>query len=83
MPENKNVLLPIIDAKEASSLKKLTERYDKLVQPGVISKIGNKAASLIPQPVKQAGKVAKNAVIEQELFIQCMKVVADGFGVLE
>ena len=55
MPENKNVLLPspIIDAKEASSLKKLTERYDKLVQPGVISKIGNKAASLIPQPVKQ------------------------------
>ncbi len=81
MPENKKVLLPsqIIDAKEASSLKKLTERYDKLVQPRAISKIGNKAASLIPQPVKQAGKVAKNAIIEQELFIQCMEVIADGF----
>ena len=85
MAENKSVLLPspIIDAKEDSSLKKLTERYDKLVQPGAISKIGNKAASLIPQPVKQAGKVAKNAIAEQELFIQCMKVVADGFGILE
>ena len=85
MVENKNVLLPspIIDAKEDSSLKKLTERYDKLVQPGTVSRIGNKAASLIPQPVKQAGKVAKNAIAEQELFTQCMKVVADGFGILE
>ena len=85
MAENKNVLLPspIIDAKEDSSLKKLTERYDKLVQPGAISKIGNKVAPLIPQPVKQVGKVAKNAIAEQELFIQCMKVVADGFGILE
>ena len=85
MAENKSILLPspIIDAKENNSLKKLTERYDKLVQPGAISKIGNKAASLIPQPVKQAGKVAKNAIAEQELFIQCMKVVADGFGILE
>ncbi len=41
MAGNKSVLLPspIIDAKEDSSLKKLTERYDKLVQPGSISKI--------------------------------------------
>lgn len=85
MAENKSILLPspIIDAKEDSSLKKLTERYDKLVQPGKISKMGNKAASLIPQPVKQVGKVAKNTIAEQELFIQCMKVIADGFGILE
>lgn len=85
MAENKSILLPspIIDAKEDSSLKKLTERYDMLVQPGAISKMGNKAASLIPQPVKQVGKVAKNTIAEQELFIQCMKVVADGFGILE
>lgn len=85
MVDNKSMLMPspIIDAKEDRSLKKLTERYDKLVQPGAISKIGNKATSLIPQPVKQAGKVAKNAIAEQELFIQCMKVVVEGFGILE
>lgn len=85
MAGNRSVLLPspIIDAKEDYSLKKLTERYDKLVQPGAISKMGNKAASLMPQPVKQVGKVAKNAIAEQELFFQCMKVVADGFGILE
>lgn len=85
MAGNRSVLLPspIIDAKEDYSLKKLTEPYDKLVQPGAISKMGNKAASLMPQPVKQVGKVAKNAIAEQELFFQCMKVVADGFGILE
>ena len=27
--------------------------------------------------------MAKNAIAEQELFIQCMKVVAEGFGILE
>ena len=85
MSENRNILLPspIIDANEDSSLKKLTERYDKLVQPGSISKIGNKATSLIPQPVRQVGKATRNAITEQELFIQCMKVVVEGFGILE
>lgn len=85
MMENKNILLPspIIDSKEDSSLKKLTERYNKLVEPGTVSKIGNKAALLIPKPVILAGKTAKNAMAEQELFIQCMKVVAEGFGILE
>ena len=85
MMENKNILLPspIIDSKEDSSLKMLTERYNKLVEPGTVSKIGNKAALLIPKPVIQAGKTAKNAMAEQELFIQCMKVVAEGFGILE
>jgi hypothetical protein len=56
MVENKSMLLssPIIDAKEDSALEKLTERYNKWVQPRAVSRIGNKAVSLIPQPVKQA-----------------------------
>lgn len=85
MMENKGILLPspIIDAKEDKSLQQLTERYDKLIQPGEISKLENNAAALIPQRVKQVGKAATNAITEKELFMQCMKVVAEGFGVLE
>lgn len=74
---------PIIDAKEDDSLKKLTERYNKLVEPGALSKIGNKTLSLIPQPVKQAGNAVKNEITKQELYDQCMQVVREGFSVLE
>lgn len=85
MMENKGILLPspIIDAKEDRSLKQLTERYDKLMQPGKISKLGDKAAALVPQRINEVGKAAKDAISEKELFMQCMKVVAEGFGVLE
>lgn len=85
MMENKGILLPspIIDAKEDRLLKQLTERYNKLMQPGKISKLGDKAAALVPQRINEVGKAAKDAISEKELFMQCMKVVAEGFGVLE
>lgn len=81
MMENKGILLPspIIDAKEDRSLKQLTERYDKLMQPGKMSKLEDKAAALIPQRVKQVGEAATNEISEKELFKQCMNVVAEGF----
>ena len=67
MMENKGMLLPspIIDAKEDRSLKQLTERYDKLMQPGKMSKLEDKAAALIPQRVKQVGKAATNEISEK------------------
>jgi ribosomal 50S subunit-associated protein YjgA (DUF615 family) len=85
MSEEKSILWPspIIDEKEEHSLKKLTERYEKLMEPGALAKLGNKAAALIPQTLKQLGKTAKEAISEQELFIQCMRVVAGGFTTLE
>lgn len=77
MSDGKTISLPspIIDAKENSSLKNLTERYERLVKPRALVKIGGKAFSIIPQPVKDARKTAKNTISEQKLFIQCMKIV--------
>ena len=40
MTDEKNILLPspIIDAKEDDSIKKLCERYEKLITPGMLAK---------------------------------------------
>lgn len=74
---------PIIDAKEDKSIQMLCERYEKLIEPGGLAKAGKKVSAVIPQTIKDVGKAAKSSITEQELFTQCMKVVADGFGVLE
>ncbi len=74
---------PIIDRKEETSLVALTERYNKLIEPGMLSKVGSKISSIIPEPVKRFGGNVKDSITEAELFSQCMKVVAEGFNVLE
>lgn len=83
---DKNIILlpsPIIDAKEDDSIKQLCERYEKLTRPSVLTKIGKKTVEVIPKPIKNVGKKAKEAITEQELYAQCMKVAVEGFGILE
>lgn len=75
--------VPIIDVKEDYSMKQLTERYEDLIKPRVLAKAGNKVSSIIPDGVKQKGVAAKDSITKQELFSQCMKVVATGFSVIE
>ncbi|WP_051200987.1 EcsC family protein [Butyrivibrio sp. XPD2002] len=74
---------PVINKKEEESLTALTERYEKMNKPGKLSKAGKKIAEVIPKSVKEAGKAVKETITEAELFVQCMKVVAEGFSILE
>lgn len=85
MVKEKNILLPspIIDSKEDESLKTLTDRYEKLIKPGALAKAGKKVVNIIPKPIKNVGKLAKDRMTENELYLQCMKVVIEGFGILE
>ena len=85
MTDEKNILLPspIIDAKEDDSIKKLCERYEKLITQGMPAKAGKKVVEVIPKPIKNVGKKAKDAITEQELYAQCMKVAVEGFEILE
>lgn len=85
MTEEKNILLPspIIDSKEDASIKILTDRYEKMVKPGVLAKTGKKVVEIIPKSIKNVGKAAKDAITEKELFAQCMKVAVEGLGILE
>lgn len=74
---------PVIDKKEETSLVSLTERYNKLIEPGMISKVGAKVSETIPQSVKKIGCSIKGTISEAELFAKCMKVVVEGFAILE
>ncbi|WP_238907557.1 EcsC family protein [Clostridium sp. YIM B02506] len=74
---------PLIDEKESQSLYKLTERYNKIIAPKRVHKIGTKFNELIPHKVKAIGNNIKNSITEQQLFTQAMKVVAEGFDVVQ
>ena len=76
------VFLPsssIIDAKEDRSLKQLIERYDKLMQPGKISKLEDNAVASIPQGVKEVGKATKTLDLNKDFAL----IAEDCFGVKE
>ncbi|MBR5677407.1 MAG: EcsC family protein [Paludibacteraceae bacterium] len=81
--KNYNTPNPLLNKKELASLEDLTERYNKLLEPGIISKTGSRVAKLIPQRVRDISKSAQESITQRELFKQCMKVVSEGFVTLE
>lgn len=74
---------PVLNQKESKALTELTERYNKLITPGILAKTGSKIGKTIPEPVKKIGGNIKDTITEAELFAQCMKVVGEGFHILE
>ena len=75
--------VPMVNYKEEHSLVTLTRRYEKLTRPKAIAKLGKKASEIVPRSVKKFGENVKSTINEAELYEQCMKVVADGFAMLE
>lgn len=75
--------IPVVNQKETSSLDALTERYNKLIVPSKIAKIGMKAGDLIPEKVRLLGSELTETISAQELYKQAMELVANGFKVVE
>lgn len=82
---NKEYFLPnpIVNSKEISSLDDLTKRYNKLVEPNAIVKIGQKAGEKVPEKIKEFGTDVTNSISSKELYKQAMELVAKGFNVVE
>lgn len=61
---NMEVQYPILDAKELEAIDRLSNRYQKLVEPNQIMKIGNELGKFVPKEVKTLlevlGKVSQN-----------------------
>lgn len=74
---------PLMNKREIAALDSLTEEYNKLITPNKLVKVGEKIGEMIPKEVKEFGGGIKGRISKAELFNQCMKVVADGFGVIE
>lgn len=80
---NINVPSPLVNSIEKDALDILTERYNKLIEPGIIAKVGAKVGQLLPDSIKELGKAAGANITAQELFVQTIRVISDGFAVLE
>ena len=74
---------PIIDSKETNELDYLTKRYNKLIEPSKIAKLGTKAGQLVPEKIKKIGSDIGLSITEKELYIQMMSIIANGFKTVE
>jgi len=85
MEVNKRILMPepIMNSREIAAIDNLKERYDRLISPSTIVKIGNKAGELVPNKVKEFGSDISKSISEQEIFKQAMEMIADGFRIVE
>lgn len=85
MDSNYNIQtpIPVVNRKENESLDILTERYNKLIEPGMVAKLGAKAGQLIPERLKTWGHDIGVNISEQEIYSQMMSIIASGFKVVE
>ena len=74
---------PIIDGKEQRSLESLTARYQKMLEPGIARKMGDKIVDIVPQQIKQIGQDAAQSIAQSQIYQQMLKVIADGFSQVE
>lgn len=80
---NLRVPVPVVNQKETEALDTLTDRYNKLIEPGIAAKLGAKAGKLIPQKLKTWGHDLGLNISEQEIYTQMMNVIASGFKTVE
>lgn len=83
MEKNFGNFTPLVDAKELAALDTLTSRYDKLISPSVLAKLGEKAGEMLPQWIKEFGSSISQNISEADLYNQIMNLLGSGFKVIE
>lgn len=78
-----NRTVPVLNKKEQESLDTLTARYNKLIEPSKIAKIGKKAGELVPEKIKTMAKDVGISISEQQIYSQMMDLVGKGFKTIE
>ena len=73
----------ILDKKEIDSLDRLNNRYEILIKPGHLAKLGERVAEIIPERVKEIIGGVGNSISEQEIYIQAMTQITNGFKIIE
>jgi hypothetical protein len=73
----------VLNDRELHDLDTLTKRYEKLTKPGPLIKVGKRIGEAVPAKVKEFVSGVGDAITEQQLYEEAMKIVATGFKVLE
>ena len=74
---------PILDKREQAIFSGLTYKYIQVKKPGTVSKFADKMLNAATDNMKILGKDVKKTISETELYNQCMKIVVEGFKVIE
>ena len=53
---------PMLDEVESKSLEELVDRYNKLLEPGVLNRAGKVVLKMVPEGLKKIGKDAINSI---------------------
>ena len=72
----------IIDKKEEKSLDLLSKRYEKLTEPTIVGKASKQVQSLVPEYIQTQLAKVTDTITNQQLYLQIMDVVAEGFDLL-
>ena len=74
---------PMLDSREYDDLDALTERYEKLTQPGALAKLGKRALEIVPDGFKDSVADIGKGLTKQEIYDQAIKLIGEGFKALE
>ncbi len=75
--------VPVLNKKEQESLDTLTARYNKLIEPSKIAKMGKKAGELVPEKIKTMAKGVGISISEQQIYSHIMDISGKGFKTIE
>ena len=81
MDEKKSFRIPVpmVNQREVETLDVLTRRYEKMMKPSSIAKLGKKAGEIIPESLKKFGVNLTEAVSEQMIIKQAIELVGEAF----
>ena len=80
---NYDIIKTSIDDKELNSLDILEEKYNKIIEPGIISKATKRIGEFVPDKVKEFKNELGSNLSENELFTKMMKLVDEAFSKVE
>ena len=84
MSDKENIIpSPVLDKREQAIFNGLTYKYIQVKNPGTVSKFADKLLNVATEDIKILGWDVKKTISEKELYNQCMKIVVDGFKVIE
>lgn len=58
----------VLNEKELQELNRLTERYEKIIEPGILAKTGKKISEVIPPRLKAAATDAGETITGQQFY---------------
>lgn len=74
---------PMLDERELEEIDALKRRYDRLREPGAISRAGKELSKLIPKGIGQLGASALKGLTSQKLYEGGIQVIMTGFKKVE